>query len=48
MYTIKNKISLFQLFICFADVMKDTSEMMNDTVQKLKEIIKNPRNYGKN
>lgn len=28
------------------DVMKDTSGMMNDTVQKIKEIIKNPRNYG--
>jgi len=28
------------------DVTKDTSEMMNDTVEKIKKIFGSPRNYG--
>jgi GH25 family lysozyme M1 (1,4-beta-N-acetylmuramidase) len=36
------------IILCFiSDVVKDSSHMMKDTVEKIKKIIGKARNYGK-
>lgn len=44
--TVLNYFDELELHPIKIDVVKDTSEMMGDTVQKIIEIIKSPRNYG--
>jgi len=33
--------------VYFPDIMKDTSPMMKDTVEKVKRIVGKARNYGR-
>ena len=42
-----NKLFYLQAIFSITDITKDTSVMMADSVEHLKKIMGEPRNYGK-